>query len=131
MTKVLTNLPLIIGHRGACGHAPENTLASLKKAHELGVLWVEFDVMLAGCGEPIIMHDTRLDRTTDQQGYVNEFTYQQIASFDAGGWFSEAYRGERVPTSKEFIHHLQQRQMSAVVEIKPYPGQEQLTAEKT
>lgn len=131
MTPSSLKPPFIIGHRGACGHAPENTLASLKKATELGLSWVEFDVMLAGCGEPIIIHDSRVDRTTDHQGEVRDFSYQQMTDFDAGSWYSEHYRGEKVPTFQQFINYVRDNKMSAVIEIKPYPGQEQFTAEKT
>ncbi|MEK7246389.1 MAG: glycerophosphodiester phosphodiesterase family protein, partial [Pseudomonadota bacterium] len=58
-------VPRVIGHRGAAGHAPENTLASLGTAAALGASWVEFDVKLAMTGEPILFHDDTLDRTTD------------------------------------------------------------------
>ena len=59
-TKTLT--PKIIGHRGACGHAPENTLISIRNAHALGARWVEFDVMLSGDDVPILYHEGQTRR---------------------------------------------------------------------
>ena len=61
-------IPKVIGHRGAAGYAPENTLASIRKAAELGARWVEFDVMLSQDEVPILMHDDTLNRTTNDQG---------------------------------------------------------------
>ena len=58
-------LPRVIGHRGACGLAPENTIASFRKAAELGVRWVEFDVHLSADGIPVVIHDDTVNRTTD------------------------------------------------------------------
>ena len=65
-------LPKVMGHRGAAGLAPENTLASIRKVAECGLDWVEFDVMLAGDGVPILYHDDTLDRTTGRDGLVAE-----------------------------------------------------------
>ena len=52
-------LPRVIGHRGAAGLAPENTVASFRKAAELGVRWVEFDVHLSADGVPVVIHECR------------------------------------------------------------------------
>ena len=68
MTKRLYDLPApkegLIGHRGAAGHAPENTAASIKKAAQFGLNWVEFDIRLCSSGEWIVFHDSSLERTT-------------------------------------------------------------------
>ena len=71
-------IPKIIGHRGAAGHAPENTLASLGLAAALGARWVEFDVKLASGGEPILFHDDTLERTTDGKGKVATTSLAEI-----------------------------------------------------
>jgi glycerophosphoryl diester phosphodiesterase len=123
-------LPPIIGHRGACGYAPENTLASLQKAAELGARWIEFDVMLTQEGEAIVFHDETLNRTTNGQGWVARSTYQEIALLDAGEWFSPQFAGEKVPTFAAYLKSAAQFNLGINVEIKPTEGKERETAEK-
>jgi len=118
------SLPRIIGHRGAMGHAPENTLASFRKAAELGATCVEFDAKLSQDKEPIVFHDDDLDRTTDGHGPVAENTLAQLQSLDAGAWFGGAYVGERIPTLGQAIDVLKDLNLGANVEIKPSPGRE-------
>lgn len=124
-------LAKVIGHRGACGYAPENTITSMSKAKELGVQWVEFDVMLAGCGQPIIIHDTSLNRTTNGSGEVAKVDYQTIVTLDSGSWFAEQYRGEIVPTLQQLLDHVVHLNLAINVEIKPYDGFDIETATKT
>ena len=83
----LLGLPRVIGHRGAAGAAPENTLASIRKARELGASWVEFDVKLTRDGQAILFHDDDLERTTDGRGAVAATT---LAKFDV--WMPELVR---------------------------------------
>ena len=71
-------LPKIIGHRGACGYAPENTLESIKTAADMGCTWVELDVKLTKDDVAIIFHDDELDRTTNGSGLVMNATYEEI-----------------------------------------------------
>jgi len=68
----------IIGHRGAAGHAPENTLLSFKKAIELGCQAVEFDVHLSKDGEPVVIHDAKVDRVTGMSGKVKKMTMAEL-----------------------------------------------------
>jgi glycerophosphoryl diester phosphodiesterase len=79
---------LIIGHRGASGVAPENTLAAFLMAIALGADGVEMDVQLSADGEPVVIHDKRVDRTANGVGYVSGFTSAQLASLDAGWRFT-------------------------------------------
>jgi glycerophosphoryl diester phosphodiesterase len=79
--------PLIIAHRGASGLAPENTLAAFKIAVELGADGVEMDVQLSSDGKPYVIHDLRVNRTTDGAGRVAAMTSRQLGALDAGGWF--------------------------------------------
>jgi glycerophosphoryl diester phosphodiesterase len=69
--RIETVLPAVIGHRGAAKYAPENTLAGLRKAKSLGCHWVEFDVRLTADGQPVLLHDNRLERTTNGRGRVS------------------------------------------------------------
>lgn len=125
MTTELHFNPPVIGHRGACAYAPENTLASFTKAAQLGVKWVEFDVMQAADGELIIFHDELLDRTSNGHGHVDHYPYPYLYSLDAGSWFSPAFSGERIPTLRAVIEFLQNANMCANVEIKALPGREE------
>lgn len=118
------SLPRVIGHRGARGHAPENTLAGIEKAAALGCRWVEFDVKLTADNHIVLMHDDELDRTTDGKGPVAETTLEDIRKLDAGRWFSADYAGERVPTLDEAMAVLTARGMSANIEIKACKGRE-------
>ena len=68
------DIPRIIGHRGACAHAPENTLASIRKAAAQGARWVEFDVRLTREGDLVLMHDGDVKRTTNGRGRVLDLT---------------------------------------------------------
>jgi glycerophosphoryl diester phosphodiesterase len=80
-------------HRGASGHEPENTLAAVEKAVELGADWVEVDVHVIA-GELIVIHDELLDRTTNGAGYVKDKSLAYLRSLDAG-------KGQRIPTLRE------------------------------
>lgn len=121
------NLPRIIGHRGAAGHAPENTLAALRKASALGVRCVEFDVHLSADGVPVLLHDDTLERTTDGEGAVAAHGADHLRTLDAGQWFSDAFAGERLPTLEQAIQQLADLGLGANVEIKPSPGHERDT----
>jgi glycerophosphoryl diester phosphodiesterase len=125
-------LPRIIAHRGACAYAPENTLVSMRKAHALGAKWVEFDVMLTADGEAIIMHDETLARTTNGgKRQVAQTSYSDIAKLDAGSWFANQYAHEPVPTLVELLELLKQLKLNINLEIKPTPGKEVETTEKS
>ena len=86
----------VIGHRGAAGLEPENTLRSVRRAIELGVDRVETDVRVSKDGRLVIMHDETVDRTTNGHGYVSELTFDELRSLDAG-------MGEKIPTLKEIL----------------------------
>jgi glycerophosphoryl diester phosphodiesterase len=121
-------VPRVIGHRGAAAEAPENTLASIRKAKELGATWIEFDVKLSSDGEPILFHDDRLDRTTDGRGPVAATALAAIRRLDAGSWFGPAFRGEPVPTFEEALGLCAELGLGINVEIKPCRGREAETA---
>ncbi len=91
-------LPRVMGHRGAAAQAPENTLAGLRRAAELGARWVEFDVRLTGDGVPVLFHDDLLKRTTGAAGAMATTDYDSVARLDAGAWFGAAFAGEPVPS---------------------------------
>lgn len=100
---------LAFGHRGAAGHAPENTLASIQKALDLGVDWIEVDVQNVE-DKLIVFHDSRLDRTTNGKGPVSKHTIRDIRALDAG-------HGERIPLLHEVLD-LMNRQCGINIELK-------------
>ena len=110
MTKVL-----VIAHRGASGYEPENTLRSVEKALELGADMVEVDVQASRDGHIVVIHDARLERTTNGKGYVKDLTLEELKKLDAG-------LGEQIPTLEEVIQ-LVKGKARLVVEIK-VPGTE-------
>jgi glycerophosphoryl diester phosphodiesterase len=110
--------PRVIGHRGAAGHAPENTLASFGTAAELGARWVEFDVRLTKDGSVVVFHDDTLERTTDGRGRVSDTTLTQVGKLDAGRWFGGRFAGERVPTLEDALKALERLRLGANIELK-------------
>lgn len=87
----MTALPLIIAHRGASAHAPENTLAAFRMAVDAGADGIEFDVRLAKDGVPVVIHDATLKRTGRQSGNISQLTSSQLGKVDAGTWFNKKY----------------------------------------
>ena len=115
-------LPNIIGHRGVAGHAPENTLASIRETAAMGLAWVEFDVMMTKDGELVLIHDETLDRTTDGHGRVPEMPLAALKQLDTGAWFDTRFQGERIPTLAETADLLVELGLAANIEIKPARG---------
>lgn len=113
----------IIAHRGASAYAPENTLAAFRKAKELGAQWIECDVQLTKDGQPVIFHDSTLNRTTNGTGWLKWKTWESIARLDAGN-------GERIPTLEELLECVNRLSLSLHLEIKPSFGRVQETTEK-
>jgi glycerophosphoryl diester phosphodiesterase len=114
----------VIGHRGAAACAPENTLAGMRKASELGCLWVEFDVRLTADGHLVLLHDDGLARTTDGRGTVARSLLAVLRRYDAGAWFGRCFKGERVPTLVEAVALLGELGLGANVELKAVRGRE-------
>lgn len=95
--------PWILGHRGSPLEAPENTLVSLRRAIDLGLDGVEYDLRSTAGDEIVLMHDETIDRTTDGHGVLAEKSIVELASLDAGGWFEARFRSERVPLFEEAL----------------------------
>lgn len=126
MNPTLEFNPPLIAHRGMSGIAPENTMIAFIKAVQANIKWVEFDVMAAACGEPVIFHDETLERTTNGRGLIEHYSYDYLRTLDAGSWFSTQYANETIPSLKQMIDLLNNTQLSANVELKPSPGKEAL-----
>lgn len=110
--------PLIsVGHRGAAAYAPENTIPSIEVALRLGAKAVEFDLRLNADGEPVLLHDETVDRTTDGRGPVAAHSHFALQRLDAGAWMHPRFAGARVPTLDQALAAIAGR-ARPVIEIK-------------
>ena len=116
------DLPRVIGHRGAAFLAPENTVAGLRRARALGCRWVEFDVRMTADNRLVLLHDDRLDRTTNGRGRARSLPLEAIRQCDAGSWFASSFAGERVPTLEEALSALSELGLGANLELKAERG---------
>lgn len=105
----------VIGHRGASGEYPENTLAAFEQAIADGADALELDVRLSADGVPVVIHDETVDRTTNGRGAVAALTAEELSRLDAGG-------GARIPTFKEVLARFDR--VPLIVEIKAVPAAE-------
>lgn len=116
----------VFAHRGSSGTHPENTLAAFRAAAALPIDGVEIDVHLTKDGEVVVIHDEKINRTTNGKGYVKDMTLEELQQYDAGSWFSEEWGGERVPTLDEVLDIYEGTSHRLNIEIKsdifPYDG---------
>ena len=118
-----TGKVLALGHRGALGLAPENTMASFELAWELGADMLELDIHMSLDGELVVMHDGDVSRTTDGDGRIKYMTLAEIKKLDAGVTFDARFKGQRVPTLQTALSWAKGR-IPLVIEIKgdPHPA---------
>lgn len=91
-----TGKVLVIGHRGAPGYAPENTMSSFERGLELGCDLIEVDVHMSADRHIVVMHDPDVSRTTDGRGHLKDMDLAAVRKLDAGAWFDGRFRGELV-----------------------------------
>ncbi len=108
---------LVFGHRGAMAQAPMNTIASFELAHKQGAAGIELDVQLSRDGQLLVIHDDRVDASTDGRGKVGEWTLPELKQLDAGSWFADRFRDQRIPTLDEVFEAVG-KDMLINVEIK-------------
>lgn len=117
--------PYVIGHRGASGEAPENTMASFELAVSQRADLIELDVQLTADGVLVVMHDFTVDRTTDGHGLVKDLTLAQVKALNAAARFAQAGEPHEVPTLDEVLEWAAGR-IPVAIEIKSgpihYPG---------
>lgn len=131
-SRVSKRKPIVIGHRGAAGIAPENTLVAFRKAAELGADGVEFDVQRTADGELVIFHDENLKRTTNISGVLRQVTWADLQAADSGSWFAKDFEGERVPKMRTLFEFMRTNDLLMFIELKDpfrYPGIEEQIAE--
>ncbi len=118
--------PLIVAHRGASAHAPENTLAAFQMAIEAGSNGVEFDVRIARDGVPMVIHDATLERTGLRAGSVSGLTSHQLADVSVGDWFNvkfphlarPEFATEKIPTLSEVLDIMAASEGLIYIELK-------------
>jgi glycerophosphoryl diester phosphodiesterase len=110
---------LVIAHRGASGHAPENTLAAFRQAVALGATFIETDLQLTRDARFVAIHDDTVNRTTNGQGAVHDLTLPDVRKLDAGSWFGSEFAGERVPTLEEILEFSKKHDVVFYLELKP------------
>lgn len=126
----------IFGHRGSMGTYPENTLLSFQEAINEGVDGIELDVHMTKDGEIVVIHDERLDRTTNGTGYIKDLTLEEIKQYSAGVKFvhlpkydEATWSQETVPTLQEVLELLAPYPVELNIELKtyifPYEGMEE------
>jgi len=108
----------VIAHRGASAYAPENTLASFKRAKELQADWFELDCTLTKDGQIIVIHDDKVDRVTNAKGAVADMTLAELKKLDAGTWKDAKFAGEKLPTLAEALDFAKAARIGVYVEIK-------------
>jgi glycerophosphoryl diester phosphodiesterase len=118
------SFPTFFAHRGAGAAAPENTLAAMELGAAHGYCGFEFDVKLSKDGVAILMHDDKLERTTNGHGAVADMDATELEKLDAGSWHSAAFAGTKIPRFSAVTKFLHGHGYVANVEIKPCWGRE-------
>jgi glycerophosphoryl diester phosphodiesterase len=108
----------VVAHRGASATSPENTVAALRAAAAAGARWAEIDARLTACGALVVIHDARLERTTNGAGEVRRTALRDIERLDAGAWFAPTFAGEPVPTLIQALDAAASLDLGLNVELK-------------
>ena len=109
----------VVAHRGASGHAPENTLVAFRRAVEFGAGFIETDLQLTRDAHFVAIHDETLERTTSGAGAVRERTLAELRQLDAGSWFGSEFIGEKIPTLEEILELARKADVVFYLELKP------------
>jgi glycerophosphoryl diester phosphodiesterase len=116
---------LIIAHRGASGHAPENTMAAFKLALDMGAKAIELDVHQTRDGKLVVIHDSDLKRTGRAKKRIRDLTWSQLKDQEVGSWFHADFKDQGVPLLED-VYELCQGRAELHVELKKgsslYPG---------
>lgn len=108
----------VIAHRGYSGRYPENTMLAFQKAAEAGCDEIELDVQLTKDGVAVILHDERIDRTTDGTGYVRDYTYGELQKFNAANLWKGKLEPVTIPTFEEYCRWVKDKKLTTNIEIK-------------
>lgn len=122
----------VAGHRGDRSSAPENTMPALQAALNGPMDFIETDIQLTHDNVPVLMHDSFVNRTTNGEGRVSDFTFAELQKLDAGSWYSPLFRDTRVPTLESLLSALQAKEAAgtpkkALLELKGYWSLDKVT----
>lgn len=110
----------VISHRGANKVAPQNTIPAFEKSLEIGCDGFETDIHLTADGYPVICHNYTIDETSDGKGEVRTMTLEELRTYDFGSYFSEEFKGTKLPTLEEFLDVSSKGDIEIMnIEIKP------------
>ncbi|MBU8879319.1 glycerophosphodiester phosphodiesterase [Bacillus sp. FJAT-29790] len=122
-------MTLIFAHRGYSAIYPENTMKAFKEAEMSGADGIELDVQLTKDGEVVVIHDEKVDRTTNGKGFVKDFTFNEIRKLDAGFQKKTMMKKEPIPSLIEIMEWMKTNQLICNIELKngvfPYAGMEE------
>ena len=105
-------------HRGASAYAPENTMASFRKALEMRATGIELDLQGTKDGKIVISHDKTIDRHSDGTGRISDYTYEELLKFDFGSWFDKQYKDERIVLFEDFAREFLPKNLTFAIELK-------------
>jgi glycerophosphoryl diester phosphodiesterase len=125
-----THTILNIAHRGASGHAPENTIAAFVEAERLGADGVELDVMLCASGEVVVVHDHELTRLVKAPLRVEDLSFEALRLLDVGSWFDPKFVGEKVPTLQEVFDAIPNLLVNVEIKVESITSDFRLLCEK-
>lgn len=113
-------------HRGASAYYPENTMLAFEKAISLGCDGIETDVQMTKDGELVLIHDELVNRTTNGNGFVKNYSLRELKKLNAGKWFDDKYKHIRIPTAEELVILAKGKKIMINFELKtgiiPYPN---------
>lgn len=123
LSKILSETK-VVAHRGWSAQYPENTLIAFDEALKGGADGIEFDVHRTLDGKLVVIHDACLERTTNGQGWVEDYTLSELQALDAGSWLSEEFSAERIPTLRQVLELILQQPRKVLVNIEMKDGRE-------
>lgn len=108
----------IFAHRGSAGTHPENTMSAFIEAYEVGADGIELDVQYTKDNQLAVIHDAKVDRTTDGTGKVRDFTLKELQKLNAGSWFSSKFKKEKISSLTEVLEWIRDKNLDLNIEIK-------------
>ncbi|WP_455157500.1 glycerophosphodiester phosphodiesterase family protein [Treponema socranskii] len=108
----------VVAHRGYSGVYPENTMLAFRKAVEAGSDEIELDVQLTKDGTVVVIHDEKVDRTTDGSGAVRDYTFAEIRKLDAAKTWNGKYPKESIPSFEEYCEWAATVNITTNIELK-------------